>query len=98
MNPSQYKLILASGSPRRQQFFKELGLKFEIRLKEIEEHYPKHLKAQERTDYLSEYTANAFELAEDELLVTSDTSAALEDTALGKPMNYDEALVTVNEL
>jgi septum formation protein len=34
-----HKLILASGS-RRQQFFKDLELDFEIRLKEIEEIYP----------------------------------------------------------
>jgi septum formation protein len=31
----QYKLILASGSPRRQQFFKDLELDFEIRLKKL---------------------------------------------------------------
>lgn len=98
MNPSQYKLILASGSPRRQQFFKELGLKFEIRLKEIEETYPKHLKAQEITDYLAEHKANAFDLAEDEILVTSDTIVWLEDKALGKPLNYEEAFVTLKEL
>ena len=32
-----HKIILASGSPRRQQFFKDLDLDFEIRLKDIEE-------------------------------------------------------------
>jgi septum formation protein len=32
--------------PRRQQFFKDLELDFEIRLKEIEEIYPAELKAQ----------------------------------------------------
>ena len=32
----KHNLILASGSPRRQQFFKDLALDFEIRLKEIE--------------------------------------------------------------
>jgi septum formation protein len=31
------KIILASGSPRRQQFFRELDIDFEIRLKEIDE-------------------------------------------------------------
>ena len=30
-------IILASGSPRRQQFFKEMDLDYTIRLKEIEE-------------------------------------------------------------
>ncbi|HQV37151.1 MAG TPA: Maf family protein, partial [Flavobacterium sp.] len=36
----EFHLILASGSPRRQKFFKDLDLDFEIRLKEIEELYP----------------------------------------------------------
>ena len=40
-----HKIILASGSPRRQQFLKELDIDFEIRLKEIEEIYPDHLQA-----------------------------------------------------
>jgi septum formation protein len=44
---SNYKIILASGSPRRQQFFKDLDLEFEIRLKDIEEIYPNHLQAEE---------------------------------------------------
>ncbi len=34
-----YNLILASGSPRRQQFFKDLGLDFEVRLKPVNEEY-----------------------------------------------------------
>jgi septum formation protein len=38
-----HNLILASGSPRRQQFFKDLELDFEIRLKPIDEVYPKNL-------------------------------------------------------
>ena len=37
-------LILASGSPRRQELLKSLGVPFEIRLKEINENYPKQLK------------------------------------------------------
>ena len=56
-----YKIILASGSPRRQQFFKDLDLDFEIKLKEIEEIYPDHLEAQEITNYLALLKANAFE-------------------------------------
>jgi len=31
----KYTIILASGSPRRQQFFKDLELDFEIRLKDV---------------------------------------------------------------
>ena len=41
---SNYTLILASQSPRRQQFLKDLGLNFEVRTKDISEDYPFYLK------------------------------------------------------
>jgi septum formation protein len=40
---SNYNLILASGSPRRQHFFKELDVPFTIEIKEVNEIYPNHL-------------------------------------------------------
>ena len=95
-----YTLILASGSPRRQQFFKDLDLDFEIRLKEIEELYPDHLKAEEITNFLAELKASAFEneLKENEILVTSDTIVWHKDTALGKPKDYDDAFRILKSL
>ena len=57
--PSNYKIILASGSPRRQQFFKDFDFDFEVRLKEVEEIYPDHLKVEEITNYLAELKAKA---------------------------------------
>lgn len=95
----KYTIILASGSPRRQQFFKDLDLDYEIRLKEIEEVYPDHLKAAEITDYLAELKANAFdELSENELLITSDTIVWLNEKALGKPKDYDDAFHILKSL
>ena len=66
-------IILASGSPRRQQFFKEMDLHYTIRLKEIEEIYPEHLQAEEITNSLAELKASAFEneLEENDVLVTA---------------------------
>lgn len=95
-----YKIILASGSPRRQQFFKDFNLQFEIRLKEIEEVYPDHLKAEEITNYLSELKANAFDgsLANNELLITSDTIVWHNNKALGKPKDYDDAFQILKSL
>lgn len=95
-----YHLILASGSPRRQQFFKELGLDFEIRLKEIEEVYPPHLQASAITDYLAELKANAFsgELKAKYLLVTSDTIVWHQKECLGKPKDYEDALQMLRKL
>ena len=88
-----FKLILASGSPRRQQFFKDMDLDFEIRLKEIEEVFPDTLQGVEITNYLAELKATAFEneIASNEILVTSDTIVWLNNKALGKPRDYNDA-------
>jgi septum formation protein len=96
----EYKIVLASGSPRRQQFFKDLGLDYEIRLREIEEVYPENLKAHEITDYLSELKAKAFEsdLAKNEILVTSDTIVWHENKALGKPKDTEHAIEMLQKL
>lgn len=96
----KYTLILASGSPRRQQFFKDLDLDFEIRLKEIEEIYPPELKAVEITDYLAELKGNAFEgeLKENEILITSDTIVWHQNKALGKPKNAQEAFEMIKSM
>ena len=89
----EFHLILASGSPRRQQFFKDLDLDFEIRLKEIEELYPEHLKAEEITNFLAQLKANAFEgeLKANDILITSDTIVWHQNQCLGKPKDYDDA-------
>ncbi|WP_289659891.1 Maf-like protein [Flavobacterium panacagri] len=96
----KYKIILASGSPRRQQFFKDLDLDFEIRLKDVEEIYPPQLKAAEITDYLAELKAKAFEgeLKENEILVTSDTIVWHQNKALGKPKNAEEAFEMIKSM
>jgi septum formation protein len=95
-----HKIILASGSPRRQQFFKDLDLDFEIRLKEIEEIYPDTLKAEEITNFLAELKANAFEeeLNENEILVTSDTIVWHKNNALGKPKDHEDAFQILKSL
>ena len=99
-NLKQYKIILASGSPRRQQFFKDLDLDFEIRLKDIEEIYPENLQGVEITNYLAELKATAFEgeLKVNEILVTSDTIVWHNYKALGKPKDYDDAFSILKTL
>ena len=96
----EYKIVLASGSPRRQQFFKDLGLDYEIRLREIDEVYPNHLKADEITDYLAELKGKAFEgnLNDKEILITSDTIVWHNDKALGKPKDAKDAFEMLKRL
>lgn len=97
---SAYSIILASGSPRRQQFFKDLDLDFEIRFKEVEEIFPETLKAEEITNYLSILKANAFEgeLQDNDLLITSDTIVWHKNCPLGKPKDAQEAFEILKSL
>ncbi|RDK85566.1 Maf family nucleotide pyrophosphatase [Marinirhabdus gelatinilytica] len=69
-----HNLILASGSPRRHYFFKELDLDFTIDVRPVNEVYDPNLKEAEITDYLSKLKASVFnDLKENDILVTSDT-------------------------
>lgn len=87
-----YRIILASGSPRRQQFFKDLDLDFVIEVKEIEEIFPDHLKAEEISDYIAQQKAKAFtNLEAKDILITSDTIVWHKGKALGKPKSLDDA-------
>jgi len=94
------KIILASGSPRRQQFFKDLDIDFEIRLKDIEEIYPDDLQGVEITNYLAQLKSNAFEgeIAANEILITSDTIVWLNSKAIGKPKDYHDAFAILKSL
>ncbi|MGY8915796.1 MAG: Maf-like protein [Flavobacteriales bacterium] len=96
----KFQIILASGSPRRQQFFRELGLDFEIRLKPVEEIYPDQLKGAEISDYLAELKANPFkkELEEHEILITSDTVVWHNGISLAKPRDAQEAYSMIKTL
>ena len=93
-------LILASGSPRRQELLKSLGVPFKIRIKEINEVYPKHLKKSEISDYLAQLKSNAFveELNPKDLLITSDTIVWYHNMALGKPKSKDDAFQMLQKL
>lgn len=96
----KYKVILASGSPRRQQFLRDLGMKFEVKLKEIDEVYPNHLVGNEITDYLAKEKARPFlnELKKDELLITSDTLVMQNNLVLGKPKDKKDAFQMLKKL
>lgn len=88
-----HTLILASGSPRRQAFFQEMGLTATVRTKEVEEVYPHHLKGAEISDYLAILKADAQKelLRPKEVLITSDTVVWHNETSLAKPHSELEA-------
>ncbi|MCM5663367.1 Maf family nucleotide pyrophosphatase [Galbibacter mesophilus] len=95
-----YHIILASGSPRRQQFFKDLGLDFEKRLKKVDEIYPKRLYKYEISDYLAQLKALPHKdtLKDKDILITSDTIVWHNEEALGKPKSKQEAIDMLTSL
>ena len=97
---AHYNIILASGSPRRQQFLRDLDIPFSIQLKEVDEIYPESLKASEITDFLADLKSKPFDssLQKNDLLITSDTIVWLEDNALGKPTDAEDAFQILSQL
>lgn len=95
-----FNIILASASPRRHAFLKAMNLDFDIQLKPIEEIYPEHLKSQEITDYLAKLKAEPFikNLKEQDILITSDTIVWLDDKAIGKPKDENDAFKMIKSL
>lgn len=96
-----YKVILASQSPRRQYLLKELGIDFEIISNSaIEEVYPPELTKEEIPVYLAEMKAKAVmpSVAEKTLLITADTIVWLNNKVINKPGGYEDALKMLEEL
>lgn len=94
------EIILASGSPRRQQFFKELQIPVTIQVRPVEEIFPSTLRDEAITDYLSQLKAKAFEgeLQPHQILITSDTIVCHLGKALGKPKDKEEAKAMLGSL
>ena len=89
------KIVLCSGSPRRQELLRRIGIEqFDIRVPQVEETYPAGLNPRETVEYISREKAEAARrlCAEDEIFITADTMVFLDDARLGKPHDKADAL------
>ena len=94
MELTEYRIILASNSPRRKELLSGLDIKYETRIiPDVDESYPNSLSLEMVAAYLAEKKASAYqiELKDDELFITADTVVLLEDMILGKPANEYES-------
>ena len=90
-----YKLVLASNSPRRKELLAGLGVPFEVRvLQDIDEDYPESLPVNEVARYIAKEKADAYRrvIAQDELIITADTVVIVGDEILGKPVDEADAV------
>lgn len=87
-----YRLILGSKSPRRQELLKSLDLEFVVQVKSVDESFPSELPVEELAELIARKKAEAFnDLANNELVITSDTVVVCEGRALAKAADAHEA-------
>lgn len=91
-------LLLASNSPRRKELLTQLGYQFDIVMIVVDESYPSDLKPHEIAEYVSAKKAKAFDVNENEILLTSDTIVALDQKILLKPKDENEAFEMIKSL
>lgn len=99
-NIKDYKILLASQSPRRRELLKELGLNFEVSSADIDESYPENMPHCEVPVYLAEKKADFYKniIEDNQIIITSDTIVSVEDEILGKPADYEEAFKMLKSL
>ena len=88
-------VILASGSPRRAQLLRQLGLNdFIIRPADADENIPRGLSPEEAVVVLSERKASAAaeRAASDDIIIAADTAVAVDGLILGKPEDEADAV------
>lgn len=97
---NRHRIILASRSPRRQQLLRELGLSFEVILKEWDEEFPEELSGHEIALYLAERKAGFFkdEVRDNEIVITADTIVWCNNKVLGKPADASDAKRILREI
>lgn len=99
---NQYKIILASGSPRRKELMTMLGIDFTVKTKPTDEVYPDGTPADQVSEYLAKLKAEAFmdeSLSDPNLIViAADTTVVIDDEILGKPKDRADAFAMLQKL
>ena len=97
---NNYKIILASRSPRRQQLLRELGLKFDVVIRAYEELYPEGMSGEEIARYVAHEKAASFknEVSDNEIVIAADTIVWCNNKVLGKPLNREDAICILKEI
>ena len=100
-NLDKYRVILASGSPRRRELLALLDHPFTVDTSyPVDETVSPDMAPDKVPAYLSRLKAYAFPISEDDdrLLITADTVVILDGDVLGKPADKDEAVAMLHRL
>lgn len=88
-----WRLILASASPRRRQLLLGLDLPVEVTSTDVDETPPAGMPIDQVAEHLARKKADAYSgpLADDQVLVTADTTVIVDDHLLNKPADAADA-------
>lgn len=95
------KIILGSNSPRRKELLGGLDIDFQVDTRNtFEEVYDPSTPQEQIPEVLSEGKSYGFhrQLADDEILITSDTLVLCGERVLGKPRSREEAIDMIHHL
>lgn len=94
-NILDYKILLASKSPRRLELIKQMGFEVETFPIDVDEDYPLDLNYRIIPEYLAEKKAKGFDsslLNDNEILLTADTMVFIDGHSISKPENRNQAI------
>ena len=93
------RIVLASGSPRRQELLGRMGIRdFVVSVPQMEEVCPEGLRPEETVCHISRQKSGAVSAREDDIVITADTMVFLDGKRLGKPRDEADALRMLTEL
>ena len=92
MFPLKYSLVLASGSPRRQQLLADAGFAFTIETRPTDELFPADMPVDEVAEFLARQKAAEFaaDLGQ-RIILCADTVVILDNQVLNKPTDAADA-------
>lgn len=92
-------IILASASPRRQELLANLGLEFEVKVSDVDEHIEENIPPAQLVENLAERKASAIAAESiSGLVIGADTIVVLGEKPLGKPADRDAAVEMLQNL
>ena len=97
----KYEIVLASGSPRRQELLSGLGIDYQVKtLPDLDESFPPELTGEEIPLHIAQKKAEAYKpfIRPGQLIITADTIVLLNGQVLGKPGNEAEAIEMLRDL
>lgn len=96
-----YKIYLASKSPRRRELLQDMGISYEIISTDVDENFDPSLSPEEVVMFLSKLKLSPINMSQypdNTIFIACDTIVVMDGQILGKPKNSEEAVRMVRAL